>query len=154
MDNIQVGNFHHPLKLSIMVGEIFKYHSLNWLKLALKFVHHGWRNVQYQHSEMVKIALRISTMVGEIFENQKSQMAKIALKLSSTFIIFFSFFSFIPPPSRENPDNCGEEKPKYQYIYQYILKIWGFCSTFRSTFPIYVQEVHISTYQYKWPPCP
>ena len=28
-----------------------------------------------------------------------------------------------------------------------------FCSTFRSTFPISVQEVHISTYQYEWPPC-
>ena len=42
-------------------------------------------------------------------------------------------------------NNYGEEKPKYQYIYQYILKIWGFRSTFRSTFPISVQEVHIST---------
>jgi hypothetical protein len=46
-----------------------------------------------------------------------------------------------------------KKNPEYQYIYQYNPNIGQFCSTFRSKFPISVQEVHISTNQYEWPPC-
>ena len=50
MDIVQVGNFHHSLKLSTMVGEIFKYH----------------------HSQLAQIALKLSTMVGDIFKYHHS----------------------------------------------------------------------------------
>ena len=67
----------------------------------------------------------LSTMVGENFEYQSFEMSENAVL-----------------------------RPKQsQYISQYIIKNRHFRSTFRSTFAISVQEVHISTYQYEWPPC-
>jgi len=87
-----------------MVGEMFNISILKWSKLLLE-----------------------SPPWLEKFSKITTQMAKIALKLSFTYIFFFSFFLLYPPsPSRENPDNFGEEKSKYQYILSVHPKNLGF----------------------------
>ena len=105
-----------------MVGEMFNISILKWSKLLLE-----------SPPRLEKFS-KITTLKW------------LKLLLNCPPLLSFSFlFFFYPPPVGKTLITVGKKNPNISTFYQYILKIWGFCSTFRSTFPISVQEVHIST---------
>ena len=76
----------------------------------------------------------------------------LKLLLKSLLLSFSFLFFLLSPPVWKTLITVGKKNPNINIFHQYILKIWSFRSTFHSTSPISVQEVHISTYQYEWPP--
>ena len=64
-------------------------------KISQKLFHYGPKKFSNNKcSQMAKIAIKLSAMVGDIFENQHSQMAIIALKLSTMVGEIFKYQHF------------------------------------------------------------